>query len=243
MTGLRDPDWLAARRALLEREKALTRLGDEIAAERRALPKAPVGKDYVFAGPDGPAALVDLFAGKSQLIVYHFMLGPDWTDPCPSCSFWAEHFDGIRVHLSQRDVELVAVSRAPIAKIEQVRMRMEWRFPWVSSLDSDFNFDFGVSFVRSEAPPQEPNYNFGAQTFPGEEAPGVSAFLREDDVVLHTYSAYARGLDALNGTYQLLDIAPRGRDEDGLEFPMAWLRLKNPAPVARRAAEPPSSRA
>ena len=219
-------DWLDARRALLHREKELTRLRDEVAALRRALPRVRIDKEYMFAGPSGPVSLGDLFGGRGQLIVYHFMLGPDWNEPCKSCSFWAEHHDATRVHLAHRDVELVAVSRAPVAKIQQLKQRFDWRFPWVSSLDSDFNFDFGVSFP--DGTPQQPNYNFGTQTFGGSEAPGLSVFQRDTDgAIFHTYSTYSRGLDALNGTYQLLDLVPKGRNEAELDFPMAWVRLKD----------------
>ncbi|MBX3502645.1 MAG: DUF899 domain-containing protein [Alphaproteobacteria bacterium] len=221
-------DWLDARRALLRKEKDLTRLRDEVAALRRALPRVRIDKDYVFAGPSGPVSLGALFAGRSQLIVYHFMLGPDWNEPCKSCSFWAEHHDATRVHLAHRDVELAAVSRAPVEKIERFKQRFGWRFPWVSSLGSDFNFDFAVSFPPDDGRPRQPNYNFGTQTFGGGEAPGLSVFMRDaDGAIFHTYSTYSRGLDALNGTYQLLDLVPKGRDEEGLDFPMAWVRLKD----------------
>jgi predicted dithiol-disulfide oxidoreductase (DUF899 family) len=226
MTGLTDPDWMTARLALLEKELALTRLRDQVAAERRAMPHAPLAKNYVFEGPEGPVSLRELFAGRSQLIVYHFMLGPEWKDPCKSCSFWAEHFDGQRVHLAHRDVELAAVSRAPIAKIMELQSRFDWRFPWVSSLDSDFNFDFSVSFTKDQD--GQMIYNFGKQKASAGELPGLSVFLREPDgTIAHTYSTYARGLDALNGAYQLLDLVPRGRDEAGLPWPMAWLKLKD----------------
>jgi predicted dithiol-disulfide oxidoreductase (DUF899 family) len=156
------------------------------------------------------------------------MLGPDWEDPCKSCSFWAEQYDAARVHLPHRDTELAVVSRAPVAKIEQVKARMGWRFPWVSSLNNDFNFDFAVSFAQPEGGPKAPNYNFGTQTFRGTEAPGVSVFARDEaGAVFHTYSAYSRGLDALNVTYQLVDLTPKGRDEGGLDFPMAWVKHKD----------------
>ena len=223
--GTRD-EWLTARRALLAKEKALTRLRDEVAAERRALPWVPVAKDYRFAGPAGPARLADLFAGRSQLVLYHFMLGPDWTEPCKSCSFWAEHFDAIRVHAGERDVELAAASRAPLPKIESIRARFGWRFPWVSSLGSDFNADFGVTFT----PEQEgkPLYNFGERPAMKGEMPGLSVFARDAaGQVFHTYSTYARGLDALNGTYQIFDLVPRGRGEAGLPWPMVWVRHKD----------------
>jgi len=219
-------DWLDARRALLRKEKELTRLRDEVATLRRALPRVRIDKPYVFTGVNGRLSLADLFAGRSQLIVYHFMLGPDWNEPCKHCSFWAEHHDATRVHLAHRDVELAVVSRAHIQKIALLKHRFGWQFPWVSSLGGDFNFDFGVSFP--EGKPQQPNYNFGTQTFDGSEAPGISVFQRDEDgAIFHTYSTYSRGLDALNGTYQLLDLVPKGRDEASLEYPMAWVRLKD----------------
>ena len=215
--------WRAARIALLAKEKALTRMRDELAAERRALPRVPV-ENYVFEGPQGKVTLSDLFNGKSQLLIYHFMLGPNAENPCKSCSFWAEHFDSIRVHLPYRDAELAAVSRAPIAKIEQVRERMGWRFPWVSAHGNSFNFDFRVSFTKEQD--GENLYNFDTQAAWEGELPGISVFERTPDGALfHTYSAYARGLDALNGTYQLIDLLPKGRDEGGTG--MAWLRHKD----------------
>jgi len=215
--------WRAARMTLLAKEKALTRLREEIAAERRALPRAPV-EDYVFDGPKGKVRLSDLFNGKSQLIVYHFMLGPNAENPCKSCSFWAEHFDSIRVHLPHRDAELVAVSRAPIAKIEQVRERMGWRFPWVSSNANSFNFDFGVSFTKEQD--GQKLYNFDTQSASEGELPGLSVFERDaGGALFHSYSTYARGLDALNGTYQMIDLLPKGRNEGGKA--MAWVRHKD----------------
>jgi predicted dithiol-disulfide oxidoreductase (DUF899 family) len=221
--------WLARRRALLAKEKALTKLRDELAAERRMLPGVRIDKDYRFEGVAGRHGLADLFSGKSQLIVYHFMLGPDWSEPCRSCSFWAEHFDGARVHLAERDTELVAISRAPIARIIEIRERFGWRFPWVSSLGSDFNFDFGVSFTDEQD--GKALYNFASQKAIKGEMPGLSVFLKDEaGTAFHTYSTYARGLDALNGTYQLLDLTPKGRDEGGLPWPMAWVRHKDRYP-------------
>ncbi len=217
-------DWLAARKALLEREKAFTRARDALSAERRALPWVRIDKDYAFAGPAGRLSLGDLFGGKSQLAVYHFMLGPDWNEGCKSCSFWADNFNGIDVHLAQRDLALVAVSRAPLAKIDAFKRRMGWTFRWVSSFGSDFNRDFGVSFTPEELR-GEVEYNYTRQTFPADEAPGMSLFFRDGDgTVFHTYSCYARGLDMLNGAYHILDLAPKGRDEDGQSYAMAWLR-------------------
>ena len=216
-------EWLEARVRLLGREKELTRLRDQISRERRQLPWVPVTADYRFDGPNGELSLAGLFGESSQLLVYHFMFGPTWEEGCPSCSFWADNFDGIGVHLAHRDVALVAVSRAPFQKLEAYRRRMGWRFPWYSSANSTFNLDFNVSFT----PEQQRNgatYNFAPAANIEDEMPGLSAFVKEDGAIYHTYSAYARGLDAFNGAYQLLDLAPRGRDEDGLPYTMAWLR-------------------
>jgi predicted dithiol-disulfide oxidoreductase (DUF899 family) len=216
-------NWLAARKALLVKEKELTRQRDRLSAERRALPWVRVDKDYVFEGSEGKETLSDLFAGSSQLLVYHFMFGPDWGEGCPSCSFWADNYDGIAVHLKHRDVQLAAVSRAPIGKLEAYRRRMGWSFKWVSSLGSDFNHDYHVSFAPEEKADAYYNYRHGG--FSGTEAPGVSVFLKEEDgTIFHTYSCYARGLDTLNSAYQLLDLVPKGRDEAGLPHPMAWVR-------------------
>ncbi len=218
-------EWMKARLVLLEKEKALTRLRDELAAERRALPRVRVDKAYVFDTPQGEKKLADLFEGKSQLIVYHFMLGPDATDPCKSCSFWAEHYDTIRVHLPHRDTNLICVSRAPLAKIEAVRARMGWKFPWASSAGSDFNIDYGVTFNQAQNGQQL--YNFATQAARAGESPGLSVFTKEGGDIFYTYSCYARGLDALNGTYQWLDLTPKGRDEAGLPWPMAWVSHKD----------------
>lgn len=218
-------EWTLARRAHLENEKALTRQRDALAAERRRLPWVKVEADYRFEGPEGPKGLADLFAGRSQLLVYHFMLGPGWEEGCKSCSFWADNYQGSVVHLGARDVTLVAVSRAPLAEIEAFRRRMGWSFPWFSSHGSEFNFDFGVSFTDAQREGDAANYNFATQHFGGDEAPGLSVFAAGDDGgVYHTYSTYARGLDAFNTTYQLLDLVPRGRDEDDLDYGMAWVR-------------------
>lgn len=185
-----------------------------------------MGKDdktYVFDGPDGKQSLADLFDGRGQLIVYHFMLGPGWKEGCPSCSLLADHFDGAAIHLAQRDVTLVAVSRAPLAEIQAYHKRMGWKFKWVSSFGTDFNHDFHVSFTPQEMA-GEVDYNYAKGKFPSEEAPGLSAFIKSQGDVFHTYSAYARGLDILVGAYNFLDLAPKGRDEDGLPWTMAWVR-------------------
>ncbi|WP_175852570.1 DUF899 domain-containing protein [Burkholderia cepacia] len=238
LTGTRD-EWLAARRALLDAEKALTRQSDELARRRQALPWVRVDKTYRFDTEDGQATLGDLFRGRSQLLVYHFMFGPDYKAGCPSCSALADGFDGFAVHLANHDVTLAAVSRAPLATLLAYRQRMGWRFPWASSVGSDFNFDFNVSFTETQQragaveynyalaghamdmdPPPAPVVQFAATC--GTDAltysldrPGMSAFACEDGVVYHTYSTYARGLDGLWGMYQWLDRAPRGRNEAG----------------------------
>lgn len=216
-------EWLERRRALLEREKRLTRLRDEVARERRALPRVRVVEAYRFEGPEGARTLQELFAGRAQLLVYHFMFGPEWTAGCPSCSFWADGFDGMAPHLAARDATLVAVSRAPYAALARYRQRMGWRFGWYSSAGSSFNFDYGVSFTPEQVE-SGAEYNYRpAQVL--EELPGLSVFTQDDDgAVYHTYSVYSRGLDALNATYQHLDLLPRGRDEAELPWPMAWVR-------------------
>ena len=217
-------EWLVARKAHLAKEKELTRLRDQLAAERRELPWVRVEKAYVFDGPDGKATLAELFAGKSQLIVYHFMMGPEWEEGCKSCSFVADHFDGAIPHLAARDVAMVAISRAPLARIEAFQQRMGWRFRWLSSHGNDFNYDFHVSFRPEEMAGGEVYYNYRRGDFPSEEAPGLSAFYKDaDGNVFHTYSTYARGLDILMGAYNLLDMAPKGRDEAALPWTMAWV--------------------
>jgi predicted dithiol-disulfide oxidoreductase (DUF899 family) len=214
----------AARLELLAREKQLTRLRDELAAERRRLPWVRLDKNYEFDGPDGRLSMTDLFGDKSQLIVYHFMMGPGWEEGCPICSFWADSFDGTSVHLAHRDAAFVAVSRAPFPEIEAYRRRMGWSFPWVSSAPSDFNFDFGVSSTPEHLAAGS-EYNFRRVEKPMEESPGLSVFARDDaGQIFHTYSTYSRGLDPINSAYQLLDVTPKGRDEQDLPWTMAWLR-------------------
>ncbi len=217
-------EWIAARKRHLAEEKELTRLRDRLSAERRRLPWTKVEKAYVFDGPNGKESLFDLFDGRSQLIIYHFMFGASWEEGCPSCSFLADGFDGAIVHLKHRDVTLVAVSRAPLAKLEGYRKRMGWRFKWLSSLGSDFNQDFHVSFASEELEQGDVYYNYTMTNFPIEEAPGVSVFHKDETgAVFHTYSSYARGLDSLIGPYHYLDLVPKGRDEAGLAFTMAWV--------------------
>jgi predicted dithiol-disulfide oxidoreductase (DUF899 family) len=218
-------EWLAARQDLLRKEKALTRMRDELAAERRALPWVRIDKPYVFDTPGGKRGLSDLFDGRSQLIVYHFMLGPGWGEGCKSCSYLADHFDGSVVHLAARDVTFTAVSRAPLPEIAAFKQRMGWRFPWASSYGSDFNVDFHVSFPEPQDRDGPVYYNYALGQFPSEEAPGVSVFHKDAaGRVFHTYSAFARGLDQLVNAYNFLDLVPRGRDEDGYAFTMEWVR-------------------
>ena len=217
--------WDEARKALLGKEKAFTRQRDELSAARRALPWVKIEKPYVFDGLRGKVTLADAFDGRGQLVVYHFMFGPDWQAGCPSCSFLADHFDGAIGHLNQRDVTLVVVSRAPLETLEAYRARMGWRFTWMSSLGGDFNRDFHVSFSAEEIASGAVDYNYARGPFPVEEAPGLSVFSKNAaGDVCHTYSSYGRGLDALIGAYQWLDLVPKGRDESGLAFPMDWVR-------------------
>jgi predicted dithiol-disulfide oxidoreductase (DUF899 family) len=217
-------EWLVARRDLLRREKELTQLRDQVSEHRRQLPWVRVEKEYVFAGSDGKETLADLFDGRSQLIVYHFMLGPGWEEGCKSCSYLADHFDGANIHLPHRDVAFIAVSRAPLPEIQAYQKRMGWHFKWVSSNENDFNFDYHVSFTPEEEKKNEVYYNYQKQEFMSDELPGLSVFYRDEEgSVYHTYSTYARGLDGLVGTYQFLDLVPKGRDENP-ESSMDWVR-------------------
>jgi predicted dithiol-disulfide oxidoreductase (DUF899 family) len=189
------------------------------------LPWEKVEKDYIFDGPTGKQTLAGLFGKRSQLVVYHFMLGPGWSEGCPSCSLISDHFDGFALHLAQRDVTLAVVSRAPLPEIEAFKKRMGWRFPWVSSFGNDFNFDYQVSFTKDDLAKGKVYYNYAQREFPSEEAPGASVFARDKSGnVFHTYSTYGRGLDMLMGVYHFLDLVPKGRDEDGLKHTMAWVR-------------------
>lgn len=216
-------EWVAERKALLAREKELTHLRDQVARERRALAWERIDKNYVFDTLDGRRTLAKLFDGRRQLLVQHFMLAPGWEEGCKSCSFMADHSDGMNIHLEHRDVTLVAVSRAPLAEIERFRKRMGWRFRWVSSYGSDFNFDFGVSFTPEDVAKGESYYNYRSRSFAHDEMPGVSVFYKADSgEVFHTYSAYERGVEVMMGTYNLLDLMPKGRDEEG--HGMRWVR-------------------
>lgn len=217
-------EWLKARKDFLTKEKELTRQKDALNQERLALPWVKVEKEYVFEGPKGSTPLAELFGSKDQLLIYHFMFGPEWEQGCQSCSMAADTINANLAHLNARDIALVAVSRAPLAKIEQFRKRMGWRFRWYSAFTSDFNQDFRVSFTPEERAGKG-YYNFGTGQHPSEEAPGVSAFYKNAaGEVFHTYSSYARGVEGLLGVYSLIDLAPNGRSEDALAYPMAWVR-------------------
>ena len=228
-------EWIEARRHHLAREKELTRLRDQLAQERRELPWEKVDKHYVFDGAKGKESLTDLFEGRSQLVVYHFMFDPSWEEGCKSCSFWIDNLDGGIVHLAHRDVSFVAISRAPYATIQAYRKRMGWRVKWLSSFANDFNRDYHVTFTSDERESGQAYYNYATGPFPAPEGPGVSVFHRHrDGAIYHTYSAYGRGIDILNGAYQVLDLVPKGRDEAGLPYSMAWLERHDaydPAPV------------
>jgi predicted dithiol-disulfide oxidoreductase (DUF899 family) len=217
-------EWEEARRALLAKEKELTRARDALSEARRALPWERVEKRYVFDGPNGEETLSDLFAGRSQLIVYHFMFAPEWEAGCKSCSFWADNFERNVIHLAHRDATLVAISRAPIDKLLGFQKRLGWTFKWVSSGRSDFNYDYRVSFAAGEA---GQIYNFAPKTMEMSDLPGISVFCRDDDgAIYRTYATYARGVEMMNAAYHYLDLLPKGRDEDG-ERPMSWLRLRD----------------
>ncbi|HYA80099.1 MAG TPA: thioredoxin family protein [Methylocystis sp.] len=218
-------EWLKARLELLAAEKEFTRQRDALTRRRMAMPWERVDKSYRFDGPSGAVSLADLFDGRSQLIVYHFMFGPDWAEGCKSCSFWADNFNGIPIHLNHRDVTLTAVSRAPFAKIDAYKKRMGWSFPWVSSYESDFNVEYHVSFTPEQIAAGKADYNYRVRPKALSDEVGISVFYKnERGEVFHTYSCYSRGVDMLNGAYHYLDLVPRGRDEDGLKFTMEWLR-------------------
>ncbi len=219
--------WIAAREELLAQEKELTRMRDQVNARRREMPWVKVDKAYVFEGPNGKETLADLFAGRSQLVVRHFMFGPGWEEGCVGCSFWSDHLDGALVHLEHHDVTVVVVSRAPFAEIEAFRQRMGWRFKWVSSHGGDFNHDYHVSFTPEEIASGRAYYNYRNTTHAGEEMPGISVFCKDGDGnIMHTYSAYARGNESMLGVYSILDITPNGRNETGPNHNLTdWVRL------------------
>jgi predicted dithiol-disulfide oxidoreductase (DUF899 family) len=217
-------DWVAARKELLIKEKEFTRLRDDLSRQRREMPWVKMEKNYQFEGPNGKERLADLFDGRSQLVVYHFMFGPGWKEGCPSCSYLADSFDGATIHLAHRDTSFAVISRATLPEIEAFKKRMGWRFKWVSSFGTDFNYDFHVSFPKEQAESGKVYYNFETTEFPSEEGPGMSVFYKKGDEVFHSYSTFARGLDNLVPTYNLLDLTPKGRDEDSLPWTMAWVR-------------------
>src|ERR1700681_2278878 len=218
--------WIDARKQLLAKEKEFTRARDALSQQRRALPWERVDKNYLFTGADGTLTLGDLFAGKRQLIVYHFMFDPSWDAGCKSCSFWADNFNGIAAHLQHRDITFVAVSRAPYSKLDAYRKRMGWSFRWVSSFDSDFNYDYGVSFTPEQVAKDEAIYNYRSGKLFGPESVGISVFLQDaDGAVFHTYSCYSRGVDMMNGAYHYIDLTPLGRNEGGQgKNTQAWVR-------------------
>ena len=235
--------WLAVRKKLLQKEKQYTHLRDELAQDRQQLPWVKVEKPYSFETPCGTHPLSDLFGDKSQLMVYHFMFGPDWPEGCPSCSMIGDALNGIAPHIVQRDISLMLVSSAPLAKLQAFKSRMGWNnLFWASSEKSDFNQDFGVTFTEAQIKAGKP-YNFGTTDFPQPEAPGMSVFVKQDGEIYHTYSTYGRGLEELLGVYSVVDMAPSGRNEAGLPWPMAWVKHHDKYPdtttnlVALGAAE------
>ena len=220
-------EWTAARIALLKREKEFTRQRDELAAARRALPALRISGDYVFEGPNGKESLLELFDGRSQLIVYHFMYGADWGEGCTSCSFWADNLNGIDIHLAHRDISFLMMSTADFATITTYRKRMAWGFKWVSTAGNSFNHDMNVSFTPDQLEAGSHTYNYKPEGFNGPEAPGLTVFRRAGDAVFLTYGTFARGLDGFNGAYHLMDLTPKGRDEGGLDWSMQWLRRRD----------------
>ncbi|QIG96002.1 MULTISPECIES: DUF899 domain-containing protein [unclassified Bradyrhizobium] len=228
-------EWIAARKALMAREKELTQAREALSRQRRELPWVKVDKDYVFDGPDGRVTLGDLFKGRPQLVVQHVMFAPDWDEACKSCSFWVDGFERMVPHLAARDTTMIAISLAPLAKLEAFKERMGWTFDWISAGDNDFNYDYGVSFTRQQIDAGNAQYNYGTTPPYGPELPGISVFFRDETgSVFHTYSTFARGLDMMNAAYHYLDLTPLGRHEEGLPYPMDWVRLRDqyqPAPV------------
>jgi len=221
-------EWTEARKALMAQEKELTRARERVSEARRALPWVRVEKAYAFDSVDGRKGFADLFRGRAQLVVQHFMFAPDWDEGCKSCSFWADGFERMIPHLAARDTTLVAVSRAPLDKLVAFKKRMGWTFDWVSSGAGEFNYDFAVSFTPDQIKSGATGYNFGATSFGFSDAPGISVFYRDtSDDIFHTYSCFARGLDPMNAAYQYLDLTPLGRHEEGLPYPMDWVRLRD----------------
>ena len=221
-------EWIEARKAHLAHEKEYTRARDRLSQERRALPWVKVDKNYVFDSSDGERTLADLFRGRSQLVVQHFMFAPEWNEGCKSCSVWADGFERMIPHLAARDTTMVAISRAPLEKLAVFKARMGWTFDWLSSGVNDFNYDYTVSFTPEEVKSGDKIYNFGTSGFGIEDAPGISVFYRDDaGNIFHTYSCFARGLDMVNAAYHYLDLTPLGRHEEGLPYPMDWVRLRD----------------
>jgi predicted dithiol-disulfide oxidoreductase (DUF899 family) len=234
-------EWLAARKELLRKEKEFTRLRDELSRQRRDLPWEKIEKQYVFEGPQGNQTLAELFDGRSQLVIYHFMFGPSWEAGCPHCSFWADNFNSIIVHLNHHDVTMVAVSRAPYAKLAAYKKRMDWNFKWVSSNENDFNFDYHVSFTPEELGKKEALYNFKIQPPPSSEMQGVSVFYKEEaGNIFHTYSTYAWGIDLMNTAYNFIDLTPKGRDEG--DHPQHWVQRHDEYRGLTRRRTPPEGR-
>jgi predicted dithiol-disulfide oxidoreductase (DUF899 family) len=221
-------EWIEARKQLLTEEKEFNRMRDRLAERRREMPWEAVKKDYVFEGPNGKRSLAELFDGRSQLIVYHFMFAPEWEEGCKSCSFWADNFNGIDVHLNHRDVTFLAISRAPLAKLQGYAKRLGWNFPWYSSQGRDFNFDYQVSFTPEQIAAGNAVYNYGPLPYTMSDLVGISVFAKNEvGEVFHTYSTYSRGVDMLNGAYHYLDLVPKGRDEGGLKHSMEWVRRRD----------------
>ena len=219
-------EWIQARKQLLAEEKQLTHLRERLSEKRRQLPWVRVDESYMFDGPNGQETMAQLFEGRSQLVVYHFMFDPDWEEGCKSCSFWADNFNGIVDHLKHRDVTMIAVSRAPLAKLSAYAKRLGWSFKWVSSSGNTFNYDYRVSFTPEEIATGEVKYNYGTHKAYGADLPGISVFFKDPDgSIFHTYSSYARGIDMMNTAYHYLDLVPKGRDEQGA--PMSWLRRRD----------------
>src|ERR1700682_3825137 len=218
-------DWLSARTAFLAKEKEFTRLRDELSRQRRMLPWERVDKPYVFDGPNGKETLAELFEKRRQLVVYHFMFSPEWDAGCKHCSFWADNFNGIIAHLNQRDVTMIAVSRAPLATLERFKKRMGWSFKWVSSLHNEFNYDYQASFTPEEIERGAAFYNYSKRDVGGADREGISVFYKDQGgAVFHSYSCHARGIDMMNAAYHYLDLVPKGRDADELESPQDWVR-------------------
>jgi len=229
-------EWIKARKAHMAREKELTQAREALSEARRNLPWVKVDKDYVFEGPGGKVTLAGLFKGRPQLVVQHVMFAPEWEAACKSCSLWVDGFERMVPHLAARDTTMVAISRAPLAKLEAFKKRMGWTCDWFSSGGNDFNFDYGVSFTQEQIEAGKAEYNFGTTRLYGPELPGISVFYRDAaGDIFHTYSTYARGLDMMNAAYHYLDLTPLGRHEDGLPYPQDWVRLRDQYQPAAKA--------